>query len=104
MNAVGSATWRVDRTGPHVSHISTPGIVCLEKYHKPGRLLRALEELEANEIERGHCGFEVLKKEINSIVGKENRLGKDVYKLDVYAGAITSGRGVLFKIRAHRRG
>lgn len=81
--------------------ITSPGIVYFEKYHKPGRLLRALEELEANEIDGSHCGFEVLKEEINTIVSEEDRLGKKVHKLDVYAGAVTSGRGALFKIRAH---
>jgi hypothetical protein len=81
--------------------IASPGIVYLEKYHKPGRLLRALEELEADEIEYDHYGFEELKEEINSIVDEKYYLNEDVDKLDVYAGELTTGRGALLKVRAH---
>ncbi|TQQ79682.1 hypothetical protein [Halonotius roseus] len=79
--------------------IASPGIVYFEKYHRPGRLLRALEELEANEIETDHCGFTDLKEVINSMVDKEDRLTEDVYKLDVHAGTLTTGKGALFKLR-----
>lgn len=82
--------------------IASPGIVYIEKYHKPGRLLRALEELEADEIKRSHCGFELIKKEINSIVDEEDQIGRDVHKLDVYAGTVTTGKGALLKVRVHK--
>lgn len=81
--------------------IIAPGIVYLERFHRPGRLLRALEELEADGIERGHYGFEDMRKEINSIVGEEHRLDEDVDKLDIYAGTVTTARGALLKVRAH---
>ncbi|WP_136715880.1 hypothetical protein [Halorientalis salina] len=81
--------------------IASPGIVYIEKLHKPGRLLRALEKLEADEIERSHCGFELMKEEINSIVDEEEQLSGDVHKLDVYAGTVTTGKGALLKVRAH---
>lgn len=82
--------------------IASPGIVYIEKWHRPGRLLRALEELEANEIERGHCGFEELKEEINSIIKNDDQIDEDVHKLDVHAGTITTGKGALLRVRAHK--
>ena len=83
--------------------VASPGIVYIERYHKPGRLLRALEKLESDEIERSHCGFELIKNEINSIVDEEYQIDEDVHKLDVYAGTLTTGKGALFKIRVHNR-
>jgi hypothetical protein len=83
--------------------VSVPGIIQLEKCHSPGKLLRALEKLEADGIERGHCGFEELTKAINSIVEEEHSLDKNVYKLDIRADTTSVTKGAQFKVRAHTK-
>jgi hypothetical protein len=81
--------------------ITAPGIVQLEKYHTPGRLHRALEDLEGNGVEKSHCGFEDLRKYLNSIIDNRDRIAQDVKKIDLHAGSLNMGRGAVLKLRVH---
>jgi len=84
--------------------ITYPGIAWFEKFHKPGRLLRALEELEASSISEGKTGFQELKHEINNIVESKYKMGKNIDKIDVGTKSINiSGRVTPLKIKGYNK-
>lgn len=78
-----------------------PGIAYFENFHTPGKLLRAVEKLEADGVDRRDCGFREIKQELNSILEGDQHLGESVDRLDLHAGTVTTSRGALLKLRAH---
>jgi hypothetical protein len=81
--------------------ITFPGIEFFEKCHRPGRLLRGLEKLEADSIEADDCGFREIKETVRSCSNQCESIPKDVHKIDTWAGTVTTGKGALLKIRLH---
>ncbi|TKX45812.1 hypothetical protein [Halorubrum sp. ARQ200] len=82
--------------------ITIPGIAYLEPLHRPGRLLRGLEELEAGELKNSDTGFDDTLEELNTLVSKENKLDGNITKLKVLAGtAEVGGRGMIHTVRAY---
>ena len=82
--------------------ITYPGIAYFEPLHRPGRLLRGLEELEAGELKKSDTGFDVTLEELNTLVDEENKLDEDIAKLRVLAGtANLGGRGMIHTVRAY---
>ena len=76
--------------------IVLPGIELLEKYHTPGKILRALEELEGKSIESDHVGFDEIRKVINNIVSDECQLSDDIHKIDVSTNIVSFGGRVIY--------
>lgn len=69
--------------------IIAPGIAYFEKYHKPGKLLRALEELETGSINEDNVGFELLKSVIVELTHSEEI--KNSSEVKIYTGTFNIG-------------
>ena len=82
--------------------ITIPGIAYFEKFHRPGRLLRGLEELEAGELKKSDTGFNDTLEELNTLVDEDYKLEGNITKLRVLAGtANVGGRGMIHTVRAY---